>query len=794
MLRYRLFLCCFFFLTGSLEAQPPLHVFYTSDLNGVLKSDFPDLRGDILRVGAAMNDVRTRESLRSDQYLLLDTGDALGFHYYSQLDSGRVMAEKMIEAGYDGMVAGNLDFLYGLDNLYKISALDSNFSILAANLTWKKDTSAFPAFRIYERQGLRIGVIGLVEEELIEKVKAYRLENLVEISPVVKTLTNNIRELRDRTDLLIAVSHLDMYENLQVCRKVPGLDLVISKSSQDSLQALQVYDKRSRRMTTIVEAPGFARRIGHLEIRWERTADGVRITEMVPRDGVPVVPVLYDTIDMTDYQRQEALLQRLIKKNYPGLELDEGLVAIPDQPTEELMKFSLYTMLKSTHSEIAILNHGALIQPVLEELTDSLSVRNIQGITRPVDPIYIMRLTGKQLKAILERGETFSPDEGPYLQAIAAGDYRMDALSDLKPHGVPIEDEETYAVVTTRFLAEGGDGYQLFLDGTHRRWRFEGDTRIVSSEAERARPVLLQQLLIRYLSAGLNPAFTRQPLNFYRSEPYINRPLWLIHFQNVNFSFKSVQVNNNDNFESANDKRVSAATQNARNIATTGYIAGIRRTQKTRWENGLLFRYGLQRIGESENQESDDRLELQTIFDWNDPFNLYKDPSRMSIYSSVRFDTEFTPGTNAEGQRIPRRQDLYFYLGASRFGKENREIRLALFAKRDFVNRDTDAGFELNAKYYKNFGFFRHGSVLRGRYLFNQPNRMIGDERASIDYTAFFEFKIFGFINLVPQLNWFVYQDMVLRETANNLQFSIDLSFSRLWKPQYIRFLRPDKL
>ncbi len=783
-----------FIWIGSLGAQAPIHVFYTSDINGVLKADFPDLRGDILRIEAAMNDVRARRALRADQTLLFDTGDALAFHYNSQLDSGRMVFKNMLEAGFDGMVAGNLDFLYGIDNMKALKAQDSTFAILGTNLIWQKDTSIFSPYRIYERQGLRIGVIGLVEPQLAQKVLLSRPGVELNVRPALEALKENINKLRSRTDLLIAVNHLDMYQNLELCRLVPGIDLVISKSSQDSLQALRVFDERSRRQTTIVEAPALARGIGHLEIRWQRTASAVTIVEIAPQPSVPVLPVSFDTIDLTDYRRQEERLRQVVERKYPGLHPDDKLVAIPDQPGEELMKYALYTMLKSTHSEIAILNQGTLMQPVLEKLTDSLSVRNVESITRFNTPVFIMRLTGEQLKAILKRGESFASDQGPYLYAIAAGDYRLDAHADLRPHGLPIEDKETYAVVTNRFLAEGGDGYQPFLDGTHRRWRFEGDTRIVSSEAETARPVPLEQLMIRYLNAGMYPPFTQEPQRYYQNEPFVNRPLWLIRFENIDFSFKSVQVNNNENFENANDKRVSAATQNARNIATTGYVAGIRRTRKTRWENGLLFRYGLQRIGEDETQESDDRLEIQTIFDWNDPFNLYKDLNRMNLYSSVRFDTEFTPGQNAEGQTIPRRQDLYFYLGASRFGKENREVRLALFAKRDFVNTDTDAGIELNAKYYKNFGFFRHGSVVRGRFLFNQPNRMIGDERASLDYTAFFEFKIFGFINLVPQFNWFVYQDMVLRETASNLQFSLTLSFSRLWKPQYIRFLRADKI
>ncbi len=775
---------------SGLPAQNSIHLFYTGDINGVVKSDAPGLHGDILGIEAAVKEKLAQTPFAKEDILFFDTGDALGYHYLSELDSGRTVFRHMLRAGYTGMVPGNLDFQYGLEHLQALGRQDTTFALLATNI-YKPDSGyLFEPYRIFERNGFRIGVVGLVNTRLRDQLTEAQRTRL-RIEAQIKALNEHLGTLRERCDLLVAVSHLSLSQNLQISRQLSELDILISRPSEDSLQYLQVFGEGNDLRAAIVSAPAGARAIGHLEVLMAPRAGGYRIDDLIRRPDIPIAEQPYPEEALADYRELESDFREYTRRQYQASP-DRPLLEVTPTLGEDLLRYSLFVMLRSTRSEIAILNKGALTQPYRKNQQDSLTVQDIAAFSRSFDPLITMRLTGKALKSILQRSGSYGMEDGTSLRIIAVDDYQNPERGDLQPHGIKLDDDEVYAVVTTRFLAQGGDGYAAFRQGTHRRDQFTGDTYITASDEPEARPVALNDILIRYLLADIQPDFS-SPQEFYTSENFLNKPLLLMRFENIDMSFKTVRVNNNKGFTNANDKRVSASTENATNIATSGYLAMIRRTQRTRWENGALFRYGFQRIGDSDLQESDDRLEIQTILDWDDPLNIFEKPSQLNLYSSLRFDTEFSPGTGEEGQILPRRKDGYLYFGVSRFGKDNREIRMAFFAKNDFTNQDRDAGFELNAKYFKNFGALKHGSIVRARYHFNQPNRKPGDEKALLDYTGYFEFNILQFVSLKPQINVFIFQDMALRQTASNVQFSVALSFSRLWKPQYIRFWRKDK-
>lgn len=786
------FLSLLFMLSATfgLSAQNSIHLFYTGDINGVVKSDAPGLHGDILGIEAAVREKLNQTSFTKDDLLFFDTGDALAYHYLSELDSGRTVFRHMLQAGYTAMVPGNLDFQYGLEHLQTLGRQDTSFALLATNI-YKPDSGyLFEPYRIFERNGFRIGVVGLVSTGLRDQLTEAQ-RNRLRIEAQIKALNEHLDTLRKRCDLVVAVSHLSLSQNLQISRQLSGLDILISRPSEDSLQYLQVFGDGNNLRSAIVSAPVGARAIGHLEVVMAPQAGGYRIDDLVRRPDIPIADQPYPEKDLADYRQLKSDFSKYTRRRY-RVPPDQPLLEVTPTLEQDLLRYSLFVMLRSTRSEIAILNNGAMAQPYRENRQDSLTVQDIAAFSRSFDPLVTMRLRGKALKNMLQRSDLYGTEADASLRIMAVDDYQNPERSNLQPHGIKLNDNEVYAVITTRFLAQSGDGYAAFRQGTHRRDRFTGETYITASDEPEAEPVALNDILIRYLLADIQPDFNN-PQAFYKQEKFLNKPLLLMRFENIDMSFKTVRVNNNEGFTNANDKRVSAATENATNIAASGYLALIRRTQRTRWENGALFRYGFQRIGDSDLQESDDRLEIQTILDWDDPLNIFEKPSQLNLYSSLRFDTEFSPGTGDEGQPLPRRKDGYLYFGVSRFGKSNREIRMAFFAKNDFTNQDQDAGFELNAKYFKNFGALKHGSIVRARYLFNQPNRRPGDEKALLDYTGYFEFNILQFVSLKPQINVFIFQDMALRQTASNVQFSVALSFSRLWKPQYIRFWRKDE-
>ncbi|MGB3594945.1 MAG: cell wall-binding repeat-containing protein [Ornithinimicrobium sp.] len=84
-------------------------------------------------------------------------------------------------------------------------------------------------------------------------------------------------------------------------------------------------------------------------------------------------------------------------------------------------------------------------------------------------------MTGADIKAVLE--QQFDPTRGRQYLALGVSDgftYTWDdtqpqgsKVSDMELGGVPLEDGTTYRVSTLNFLAEGGDSFTAFTDGTN---------------------------------------------------------------------------------------------------------------------------------------------------------------------------------------------------------------------------------------------------------------------------------------------------------------------------------------
>ncbi len=791
MLKHFLFLVLVWCYALPLSSQIRLHLYFTGDLHGVIKSDVPENQGDILRIRKVMERERRERSLFPGDYLLFDTGDALSFNYLSRLDSGATLYHHMArEVGYDAMIPGDLDLKYGLSTLSKYARTYPNMSLIGSNMHDKDRPDTFKPCQVFVRHGVRIGVVGVVESAMIHQVTGND-RNAFEVASPEASLRRLVDSLRNEVDLIVALNHLDIYENLELAQRVGGIDIMISKFTGDSISQVMVYDENNQVRTAIYQSAGNALAIEHISVDMALHGKGFRKVGVQSYPKLPVNTVSFDGVDLSDHERLQEKFQEYLRENNRFLTPDHRIARITGDPARDLMDYALYTMLRSTHSEVAFLNRGALIIPPTFPGQEYLTIRDIERMSRPNDRIVIMRLNGKSIKAIINRSKQFPPESSSHLSIQAVHDYSENSSRTITPHGQKLNDDQMYAVVTNEFLAAGGDGYTEFQKGTHQRSSFLGQTRLVASQETGSQPVDLSQLLIRYLLQGIHADFTEED-NFYLRDRYLNKPLMLMKFENIDFSFKSVSVSNNEDFTNATDGRVRSKTQDAINIAGSGYMGLLRQTVRTRWENGAQFRYALQSIGSSEIQESDDRLDLQTILDWDDPFNIFNSKDRINLYSSLRYETEFTANENEEGQRLPRRKDLFFYLGISRFGKQNREIRLAFTTKNNFVSGNQDTGFELNAKYFNKYRWFNIGSILRARFLFNEPGRQPGSEKASLDYTGYAQFNIIEFISLKPQINVFVYQDMALKKTATNVQFSINLSFSRLWKPQYIRFIRRD--
>jgi 5'-nucleotidase / UDP-sugar diphosphatase len=250
---------------------------------GLLPANAPF--GGIARISTIVKRIR-RTSPRS---LWLDSGDAFQGAPVFNMFKGEAEMRSLSLAGMDGEVIGNHEFDLGAKNLFEKIDSWSQFPHLAANYAWddvpggnRSLRDVVEPFHIYDVDGLRIGVIGMGNEDTLSSI--FEGGNSLGFRPVdnVLALESYTRLIRPMVDLVVVVSHigLDADEGLTATDvedqnvTVPGVDLILGGHlhivtnppkllpNDDGSQYCKEHDCN----TLLVHSGAFAKYVGRLDL------------------------------------------------------------------------------------------------------------------------------------------------------------------------------------------------------------------------------------------------------------------------------------------------------------------------------------------------------------------------------------------------------------------------------------------------------------------------------------------------------------------------------------------------
>ncbi len=187
--------------------------------------------GGLDRVATVVNRIRAE---RAGKVLFLDGGDTWQGSYTANVTAGADMVEVMHALGVDAMTA-HWEFTYGTDRVNEIVE-SLEFPLLAGNIydaEWNEP--AFDAYKIFERGGVKIAVIGqafpytpianprwmipnwsfgIREEDVIKNVAAARSEG---------------------AELVVLLSHNGFDVDRKLASRVEGIDVILTGHTHDAL-------------------------------------------------------------------------------------------------------------------------------------------------------------------------------------------------------------------------------------------------------------------------------------------------------------------------------------------------------------------------------------------------------------------------------------------------------------------------------------------------------------------------------------------------------------------------------
>lgn len=185
-----------------------IQILATSDLHGrFVPYDYAintaDNSGSIAQVATVVKELRSQ----NPNTLLLDCGDTIQDNS-SELflnEDIHPMIAGMNELGYDTMTIGNHEFNYGMDVLKKVMK-QSKAAVLGGNVYNPDGTGIADKYKIIEKNGIKIAVIGMVTPNITRwdaaNLKGYKVTDPVEETKKV------IAEIKDKVDVIIAAEHM----------------------------------------------------------------------------------------------------------------------------------------------------------------------------------------------------------------------------------------------------------------------------------------------------------------------------------------------------------------------------------------------------------------------------------------------------------------------------------------------------------------------------------------------------------------------------------------------------------
>jgi 2',3'-cyclic-nucleotide 2'-phosphodiesterase (5'-nucleotidase family) len=201
--------------------------------------------------------------------VLLDAGDAVTAGNLGFRIAGEPALEVMSDLGYQAMCVGNRES-HPRREIFPRKLAHARFPILCANLVGREEVPLpVQPHVVLERSGWRIGVFGVSVQMFTRKQWASALCDYW-FDPPLDAARREVKLLRPQVDLLIALTHIGLREDLRLAEACPELDLVIGGHSHTELEQPERVGPVS-----VVQARAFAFSAGLG--RFERTSGRPRL-------------------------------------------------------------------------------------------------------------------------------------------------------------------------------------------------------------------------------------------------------------------------------------------------------------------------------------------------------------------------------------------------------------------------------------------------------------------------------------------------------------------------------------
>lgn len=405
--------------------------------------------------------LRKKVLAESPNTLLLLAGDTISPSVASTIFKGQHIIATWNAVGLDYACLGNHEFDFGPEVLSE-RMKESKFGWLAANVIERRTGKPFngmPPFVIRDLGGVKVGLFGLLTTDTATSSKPGA--DIRFVDPIV-TARRVVRQMRARgTTIIVALTHLTMSKDKELA--ATGLaDVILGGHEHELLASLAGR-------TPIFKWGSDARLLGRIDLNVNAQTgklisldwSGLPVTDAVASDPATAAVV-------TEYESQvSGALDQPIGRT--AVELDGTSHASRTRETN-LGNFIADAFRQTVKADVGLLNGGTVrvdkILPVGE-----LTKRDTLAILPFENPVVKLEVSGAILRAALENAvsQVVEESESGRFPQLSGATLEFDGRKPVGSRvvkvtvaGQPLEEQKTYSLAVTSYVAGGGDGYAMF--------------------------------------------------------------------------------------------------------------------------------------------------------------------------------------------------------------------------------------------------------------------------------------------------------------------------------------------
>ncbi len=764
--------------------------------------ELPCNQGGFGHRAAILKELTSGISESGGHVVKIDMGHRNADYSVSNMLRSRLDFSGLDSLGYSVMVPFIFEFLIGVDSLNSILKEHPSLTLMGSNVSSPAKPSLFTPYKILEIEGVRIGLLALIDPTLEMNLSGKILKDL-KFEDIVTAAEKAVGKLQEnKSDIIIALSNMNHADNARLSENVKGIHLVTANFTDHAMgwtssKEIQINQEDKQGIGApfdISSVRDFGIEVGRIEMSFgigdslkgsglqSISEKSYKVTDRTDSDN-ELVANLTKGIIFNSEERGELLFPAFIDlvEQKPDLENFDETTRNGRMSKPLWEKFIARILANGAPAEVSIIRKIPTFLPLIGKLHE----KEVRSWLWFEDEIVLMDMKGRDIKRLLEadRNETLTTSG---IEAIPFPGGRF-----YKIMGRPVQDDVYYRVATTNVISNGVLK-EYFRWGLRHSSKFEilktGELKDSKNGAVLPFRDYVLSELNRIRSYGKGKEHHRRIADILETKlPY--QKLFSFNFDRPTLWTSLNRTYKGTGYEAIPESRVISG--NSFVIGAEGGIMAILDMEKSELSFGMRLAFAQQSLDLGNNQHQ--KTENADDINLNITYRL-KGRKRESFhpYTRIEYDSEFTPTLNRNtGLENAKQKILRNVIGLSKgFTAKWPVLELGLTAENDFSNSNYQYG--LQGRSLGRFPLDKNWNVIysmTNNFFYYLPNKNDSARDLSFKYNMVHEVLIplFGDISLSVAADLFFFKGKteINREPGVSTLMKVGLSYNRLWKPRF---------